>query len=54
MGTPPLPPDLAALIQPPPRPLQSISLRVDPLTAGRIDALRDRLNGPNRGALLGS
>lgn len=47
-----LPPELAALAEPPPLPLQSVALRLDPVTLARLEALRDRLNRPSRGALL--
>ena len=47
-----LPPSLEALADPPPLPLQSVALRLDPPTLARIEALRDRLNRPTRGALL--
>ena len=47
-----LPPSLEALADPPPLPLQSVALRLDPPTLARIEALRDRLNHPSRGALL--
>jgi hypothetical protein len=47
-----LPPALAALADPPPLPLQSVALRLDPPALARVDALRERLNHPSRGALL--
>ena len=47
-----LPPSLEALADPPPLPLQSVALRLDPPTLARVEALRDRLNHPSRGALL--
>jgi hypothetical protein len=52
MPEPFLPPALAALADPPPLPLQSVALRLDPVTLARIEALRDRLNRPTRGATL--
>jgi len=52
MPSDPLPPSLAALADPPPLPLQSVALRLDPVTLARLEALRDRLNRPTRGALL--
>ena len=45
-------PSLEALADPPPLPLQSVALRLDPPTLARVEALRDRLNRPTRGALL--
>jgi hypothetical protein len=47
-----LPPELAALAEPPPPSLRSVALRLDPVTLARLEALRDRLNRPTRGALL--
>ena len=47
-----LPPSLEALADPPPLPLQSVALRLDPPTLARVEALRDRLNHPTRGAVL--
>ena len=47
-----LPPSLEALADPPPLPLASVALRLDPPTLARVEALRDRLNRPSRGALL--
>ena len=47
-----LPPSLEALADPPPLPLQSVALRLDAPTLARIEALRDRLNRPSRGAAL--
>lgn len=47
-----LPPDLAALAEPPPLPLQPVALRLDPVTIARLEALRDRLNRPSRAGLL--
>ena len=47
-----LPPSLEALAAPSPRPLQSVALRLDPAAVARVEALRDRLNHPSRGALL--
>lgn len=52
MPEPFLPPDLAALADPPPPAVKPLSLRVDLGTLARIEALRDRLNQPSRGALL--
>ena len=52
MPEPFLPPELAALAEPPAPALQSVALRLDPGTLARIEALRDRLNRPTRGALL--
>jgi hypothetical protein len=46
------PPSLAALADAPRPPLQSAALRLDPATLARIEALRDRLNRPTRGATL--
>ncbi len=47
-----LPPSLEALADPPPLPLQSVSLRLDPPTLARIEALVDRINRPSQVALL--
>jgi len=47
-----LPPTLEALADPPPLPLQSVALRLDSVALARVEALRDRLNHPSRGALL--
>ena len=47
-----LPPSLEALAAPPPLPLQSVALWLDPPTLARVEALRDRLNHPSRGGLL--
>ena len=47
-----LPDDLATLADPPPPPLQSVAVRLDPITLARLEALRDRLNGPTRAAML--
>jgi hypothetical protein len=47
-----LPPELAALGEPPPPARRSVALRLDPVTLARVEALRDRLNQPTRGALL--
>lgn len=47
-----LPPSLAALSDPPAPRLQSVGLRLDPIALARIEALRDRLNRPTRGATL--
>lgn len=47
-----LPPSLEALADPPPLPLASVALRLDPPTLARVEALRDRLNRPSRGAVL--
>lgn len=52
MPSNPLPASLAALADPPPLPLQSVALRLDPVTLARLEALRDRLNRPTRGAVL--
>ncbi len=52
MPAPSLPPSLAALADAPPMPLQSVGLRLSQSDLARIEALRDRLNGPTRGALL--
>ena len=52
MPTPFLPPELEALASQPSTTLQSVELRLDPVTLARIAALRDRLNRPTRGALL--
>lgn len=52
MPSDPLPSSLAALAEPPPLRLQSVALRLDPVTLARLEALRDRLNRPTRGALL--
>ena len=49
---PPTAPSLEALAAPSPRPLQSVALRLDPAAVARMEALRDRLNHPNRGAVL--
>lgn len=47
-----LPPSLEVLADPPPLPLQSVALRLDPPTLARIEALVDRINHPSQGALL--
>ena len=47
-----LPHTLEALADPPPLPLASVDLRLDPPTLARVEALRDRLNRPSKGALL--
>jgi len=47
-----LPPSLEALADPPPLPLVPAALRLDPPTLARVEALRDRLHHPSRGALL--
>lgn len=52
MPDPFLPPGLAALADPPPPAEKPLSLRVDLATLARIEAMRDRLNRPSRGALL--
>lgn len=52
MTDPSLPPQLAALAEPPPPALRSVALRLDPVTFARLEALRDQLNRPTRGALL--
>lgn len=51
MPEPFLPPDLAALADPPPPAIKPVSARVDAVTLARIEALRDRLHC-SRGALL--
>lgn len=52
MPDPFLPPDLASLADPPPPCVKPVSARVDAVTLARIEALRDQLNRPSRGALL--
>jgi hypothetical protein len=47
-----LPPSLAALAEAPRPPLQSVALRLDPIALARVEALRDHLNRPSRGATL--
>lgn len=48
----PLPPDLQALAQQAHPPLQSTAVRLHPADLARIEALRDRLGRPARGAVL--
>lgn len=50
----PLPPDLAALSRPNHGPLQAVTVRLGEPDLAAVDALRRRLNGPSRGALLRS
>lgn len=48
----PLPPDLAALSRPSLGPLQAVTVRLSENDLAALDALRQRLNGPTRGATL--
>lgn len=47
-----LPPDLAALARPAPAALTPATVRLDLATHAELEALRERLGGASRGALL--
>jgi hypothetical protein len=48
----PLPPQLAALAARGTDPLAPVTVRLSPADLAAVEALRDRLNRPSRGALL--